>query len=118
MLRKISDAALKPLAKKLHQDHMKTLVIASTMRLSRHYNRATLGRFDRFRRAQFRDNFTALLEENGVPTMPLIELKDGYAIDTSMSLPHLPALLEQSAQIIRERSGVRRSQSDAYRSYF
>ena len=109
---------MKPLAKALHADHMKRLGIARTMHIARTYNRLSARHIDQYRRAQFRRNFPALLRENGAPTTPLIELKDGYAIDTSMSLPHLQTLLDESAQIIAERGGVRRSKTGAYRSYF
>ena len=118
MLKTIRDATLKPLAKHLHQDHMKMLGIANTMRLAHRYNRTALRHIDRARRAQFRDNFARLVAENGAPQTPPIELKDGYAIDTSMKLPFLKRLMEESAQIIAERGGVRRSASGAYRSYF
>src|SRR5205823_13853169 len=49
---------------------------------------------------------------------PPIEMKDGWALDTSMSLPHLDRVLEDSDKIIAERSGQRRSVKGAYRSYF
>jgi hypothetical protein len=109
---------MKPVAKSLHANHMERLGIARTMRLSRVYNGLHGWQIDQYRRAQYRHNFSELLRENGAPTTPPIKLKDGYAIDTSMSLPHLDRLLEESAEIIRERGGVRRSKSGAYRSYF
>jgi hypothetical protein len=63
----------------------------------------------------YREQFEALLAENGGLTRPRIELKDGYAIDTSMSFPHLDRILDVSEEIIEERSGVVRRQ---YRSFF
>jgi hypothetical protein len=45
-------------------------------------------------------------------------MKDGWALDTSMSLPYLDRVLEDSDKIIAERSGERRSSKGAYRSYF
>jgi len=45
-------------------------------------------------------------------------MHDGWVVDTSMSLPHLDRVLEDSEKIIAERSGVRRSVRGAYRSYF
>lgn len=113
-----TDTLLKPFAKKLHENHMQRLGIANTMRISGAYNRVTLRRFDQFRRAQYKGYFHDLLAENVAPITPLIELQDGFAIDTSMSLPYLDKLLEDSSQIIRERGGQRRSQIGAYRSYF
>ena len=59
-----------------------------------------------------------LLEENGGLSRPPIEMKDSWAIDTSMSLPHLDRVLDDSEKIIAERSGQRTSSPGAYRSYF
>jgi hypothetical protein len=58
------------------------------------------------------------LEENGSLTRPPIEMKDGWALDTSMSLPHLDRVLQDSEEIISERSGQRRSSKGAYLSFF
>ncbi len=45
-------------------------------------------------------------------------MPDGWALDTSMSLPHLDRILEDADRIIAERSGVRKSAAGTYRSYF
>jgi Phytanoyl-CoA dioxygenase (PhyH) len=58
------------------------------------------------------------LAENGPLTRPKIKLSDGFAIDDSMSLPHLPQLLDESEKIIAERGGVRNSEKGRYRSHF
>jgi hypothetical protein len=112
------DPLLRPLTKRLHENHMSRLGIANTMRLAHAYNRIKFGRHDDWRRTLYREQLAALLEENGAPTRPRIEMKDGWAIDTSMSLPHLERVLEDADEIIAERSGVRRSGHGAYRSYF
>jgi hypothetical protein len=112
------DALLRPVAKRLHENHMSRLGIANTMRLAYSYNRLKFGRQDNWRRALYRTQPRTLLEENGSLTGPPIEIKDGWAIDTSMSLPHLDRVLEDSEKIIAERSGERRSSKGAYRSYF
>jgi len=112
------DTILRPLAKRLHANHMSRLGIANTMRLARAYNRIKFGRQDDWRRSLYRERFAALLEENGPPTRPRIVMQDGWAIDTSMSLPHLDRVLDDSEKIIAERCGVRRSTQGAYRSYF
>jgi hypothetical protein len=112
------DAFFGPIAKRLHENHMARLGIANTMRLAYSYNRLKFGRQDNWRRDLYRTQLRTLLEENGSLTRPLIELKDGWAIDTSMSLPHLDRVLEDSEKIIAERSGERRSSKGAYRSYF
>ena len=92
---------------------MSKLGIATTMRLARDYNWMKYRRQHAWRDRLYREQFEALLAENG-PHPPRIELKDGYAIDTSMSFP-LYRILDVSEEIIKERSGVVRRQ---YRSFF
>ena len=108
----------RPIADRLHANHMSGLGIANTMRLAYSYNRFKFGRQDDWRRTLYRTQLSALLEENGSLTGPPIKMKDGWALDTSMSLPHLGRILEDSDKIIAERSGERRSSKGAYRSYF
>ena len=105
------DTVLRPLAKRLHANHMSLLGIANTMRLAHAYNRLKYRRRDGWRRSLYRERFAELLEENGPPAAQRIEMKDGWAIDASMSLPHLHRVLEDAEEIIAERSGVRRSNS-------
>lgn len=112
------DTIFRPVAKQLHENHMARLGISNTMRLAHSYNRLKFGRQDDWRRALYRTQLKHLLEENGSLMRPLIEIKDGWAIDTSMSLPHLGRVLEDSEKIIAERSGERRSSKGTYRSYF
>ena len=112
------DAFFRPLAAWLHSDHMSRLGIANTMHLAHAYNRIKFGRQDDWRRSLYREEFTALLDENGPPTRSRMKMQDGWAIDTTMSLPHLDRVLDDSEKIIAERSGVRRTISGAYRSYF
>jgi hypothetical protein len=111
------DALIRPLAERLNADHMSALGIANTMRLAHAYNRLKLHRQDAWRRALYRQHLTALLDENGPPPTPRIRLEDGWAIDTSMSLPHLDRILEDAEEIIAERAGTRRKKG-SYRSYF
>lgn len=112
------DAIFRPVVNRLHENHMARLGIANTMRLAYSYNRLKFGRQDDWRRALYRTQLRTLLEENGSLMRPPIELKDGWALDTSRSLPHLDRVLEDSDKIIAERSGQRRSSKGAYRSYF
>jgi hypothetical protein len=112
------DDAARPLAKQLHENHMARLGIGDTMRLAHAFNRAKFGPHDDWRRTLYRDRLANLLDENGAPARSHIELHDGWALDTSMSLPHLDRVLADSEQIIAERSGARRSNVGAYRSYF
>jgi hypothetical protein len=106
------------LAKQLQENHMSHLGIGNTMSLAHAHNRRRFGREDQWRRRLYRNGFEALLEKNGPQKCPRIEMHDGWAIDTSMSLPHLDHVLEDSEEIIAERCGIRKSASGAYRSYF
>src|SRR5262245_35741776 len=112
------DDLFRPLAKKLHEDHMRRLGIADTMRLAYFYNQAKYGRLDDWRRSLFEHEFSSLVDENGPFTRPPLEMHDGWAIDSSMSLPHLDRVLEDSEKLIAQRRGVRKSTPGAYRSYF
>ena len=109
---------LRPLAKRLQANHMAVLGIANTMRLAHAYNRARFRRQNVSRCSLYHQRFGELLDDNGPPTRPAIEMRDGWAIDNSMSLPHLDRVLEDSEKIIAERAGERRSSKGAYRSYF
>jgi hypothetical protein len=102
----------------VQENHMSHLGIANSMRLAYAYNRIQYRRQHTWRRALYRRQLAALLEENGSPTRPRIQMKDGWAIDTSLSWPHLDRVLEDSDKIIAERSGARISKTGAYRSYF
>jgi hypothetical protein len=97
---------------------MSHLGIANTMRLARVTNRIRFRKQDQLRRDLYRNQFSALLEENEAPTRPTLQIKDGWVVDTSLSLPHLDRVLEDSEKIIAERSGTRPSLDDSYRSYF
>ena len=112
------DTFVRPIARLLHGNHMSRLGIANTMRLAYFYNRLKFRRQNSWRRALYQTQLSTLLEENGGLSRPPIEIKDGWALDTSMSLPHLDRVLEDSEKIIAERSGERRSSKGAYRSYF
>ena len=115
--RRLHARLLPPTAQRLQANHMSRLGIANTMRLAYSYNRLKLRRQDDWRRTLYRTQLKTLVEENGSLTRPPIEMKDGWALDTSMSLPHLDRVLEDSDKIIAERSGERRSSKGAYRSY-
>src|SRR5258707_9975825 len=97
------DSLFRPIAKRLHENHMSRLGIASTMRLAHAYNRLKFGRQDDWRPGLYREHLAELLEENGVPTRPRLAMKDGWALDRSGSLPHLDRVLADSEKIIAER---------------
>jgi hypothetical protein len=118
MIGSILDFACRPLARRLHDGHMRRLGIAPTMRLARAYNRLKFGRQERWRRRLFRTELASLLEENGPRQRRPLEMCDGWAIDRSGALPHLDRVLEDADKIIAERAGVRQTAQGAYRSYF
>jgi hypothetical protein len=101
----------------LQARHMSRLGIRNTMRLAGVCNRIQHSGEDRWRRSLYQDQLDALLAENGAPAFPSVSMHDGFAIDTSLSLPHLDRVLEDSEKIIAERSGAR-FPGDSYRSYF
>jgi hypothetical protein len=92
-------------AGKLEDDHNRLLGSNATMSLARRFNRVKNRRQVRFREEQFR-RLDALLRENGAPATPRIELRDGFAIDTSRALPHLERMIEDAQHVIEERRGV------------
>jgi hypothetical protein len=112
------DALIRPLAERLQDDHMSSRGIADTMRIAHAYNLCRLHHEDERRRELYEHQLGALLEENTLPKRPLIEIKDGWAIDRSMSLPHLDRVLKEADTIIAERRGSRKSAPGTYRSYF
>ena len=112
------DAVFRPLARRLHQNHMSLLGIANTMRLAHAYNRLKFQRQDDWRRELYHTQLDALLDENGGCSQAPSALPDGWVIDSSMSLPHLDRVLDDSEEIIAQRAGQRHSKAGAYRSYF
>lgn len=105
-------------AMRLHENHNSLLGIANTMRLARAYNGIKFRRQVEWRRAMYESQFSALLEENGPLTRAPMQIRDGWALDTSMSLPHLNRVLEDSEKIIAERAGTRTTPKGTYRSFF
>src|ERR1700685_4575263 len=83
------DAVIRPLARRLHENHMARLGIRRTMRLARFYNRLKFRHQDDWRRTLCETQLDALLDENGRTTRQRVEMRDGWVIDASMSLPHL-----------------------------
>ncbi|HEX5138377.1 MAG TPA: hypothetical protein VFY93_15480 [Planctomycetota bacterium] len=92
-------------AAKLEHDHNRMLGSRATMGIARSFNGWKNRRCVRFREEKYR-SLDELIRENGAPKGPAIELKDGWAIDTSRTLPHLDRLLQESQEIIAERGGV------------
>ncbi len=105
-------------AERLQANHNSRLGIVNTTGLARAYNSLRFRQQVKWRRELYQTQFSALLGENGPVTRPPIQMNDGWAIDTSMSLPHLDRVLKDSEEIIAERAGVRISATGKYRSYF
>jgi len=105
-------------ARWLHWNHNSRLGIANTTHLAQAYNRIRYQRQIRWRGRVYRSQLSTLLDENGPCTRPPLRMKDGWAIDTSMSLPHLDRVLADSEEIIAERSGSRITPAGSYRSFF
>lgn len=102
----------------LSHGHMERLGIANTMSLAHAYNLRRFAREDAWRRRLYREQLHDLLENNDPLTQPPVDLYDGWAIDTSMTLPHLDRVLADADRIISERAGNPLKARGSYRSYF
>jgi len=113
MLDKIVNTAFMPVARVLQYDYvtkpMRPLGTNNTMKIARAYNYMINGRYHKHREHQYRSNFDELMNENGPPVSPVNEIKDGWALDTSRTLPHLERLLLDTGEIINEYGGVKRT---------
>ncbi|MGH7179870.1 MAG: hypothetical protein ACREJC_21015 [Tepidisphaeraceae bacterium] len=101
----ITAPVVRPFAYFLEKNDMQMLGLGTTMRLASRFNRLSFGSNQRMRAQLLREEFESLIEENRAPTHPPIEMKDGWAIDTSLTLPHLPQLLKDAGAIIELRGG-------------
>jgi len=113
MLAKLVDRAISPFARVLQYDYvdypMRPLGKNNTMKIARAYNSLVYGRYYKYRRAQYLNNFDELIRENGEPAAAPVEIRDGWALDTSGTLPHLQQLLSDADEIIKERGRVKRT---------
>jgi hypothetical protein len=113
----VADKAMAPLARSLDADKMARLGIRNTMRLAKRYNGLLYGHYQRYRVSEYRDRFRDLAEENGGLGGDHLRMEDGWALDTSMSLPHLGDLLRDADEVIAERAGTGPI-DDRYRAFF
>jgi hypothetical protein len=112
------DLLMRPAAQKLDANKMALLGIRNTMKIAKLYNRFLYGHYQVARQAAYRSRFLDLLEANGgVPDLSHNLLKDGFALDTSLSLPHLKTMLREADQVIEERGGIS-DVDDRYRAFF
>ena len=117
MISEAIDKAVKPVAVLLQANkYMETVGVGNTMKIARAYHRLKYGRYYAYRKTQYINHFDELIRENGMPVSPVKEIKDGWYIDTSCTLPHLKQLLADAREIIKERGGVKRP--GASRPYF
>ena len=102
-----------------NEENMERYGIRNIMRAAKLYNRWRY--HDRAKRHDnaYKTHLDQLLIENAGPGLGQhrkIELNDGWALDTSQSLPGLDRLLDEAGQVARERAG--RIHSDIQRPYF
>lgn len=113
MLAKIINKAFMPIARVLQYDYvekpMRPLGTNNTMKIARAYNRFVYGKYYEYRKNQYLHRFDELIRENGQPVSTINEIKDGWALDTSGTLPHLKQLLLDAGEIIKERGRVKRT---------
>jgi hypothetical protein len=102
MLGNVLDRAVRPVARALDANYMQRLGIATTMRLAYGYNKFKYARHQRFRVDQAH-RLGRLLPQIASPSPPAVRMHDGYAIDTSQSLPFLAELIEAGERIIAKR---------------
>lgn len=114
----VLDRTMKPVARRLDADKMALLGIRNTMRLAKRYNRLLYGRYQLYREQMWPERFDELAEEaGGSTTGGHVRMRDGWALDTSQSLPYLGELLQQADEAIEERAG-RAPVDDRYRAFF
>lgn len=113
----LADRVARPLARRLDDNKMALLGIRNTMRVARGYNRLLRGRRQRMREAAWSERFADLAPAAGGSVPPPIRIEDGWALDTSGSLPHLDEMLGAADEVIAERGGFA-AVDDRYRAFF
>ena len=95
------------------ENGMRRFGIANVMRLAKGYNRVRYRERWNKHLAAYLAELPQLLQENGDPSFspakPRLKMKDGWALDTSRSLPHLDRLLAESSEVIEERGEIGRA---------
>lgn len=104
----VIDRVVGPVGRAVHADHMRRLGLTRSMRMAKAYNRMRYGHIKRAHFDACHNDLDELLEENGWSTAQhaRVEMHDGWAIDTSGTLPHLEELLAVTDRLIEERGGV------------
>jgi hypothetical protein len=96
--------ALVPFAQAIQKEDARRLGLLNTGAIARTLNRRAR-RFIDFRRRLYEERFEELLAGNGRPPARRIEMRDGFFIDESRSLPHLDALLADGRDLIELYAG-------------
>jgi hypothetical protein len=111
MLKRLTTNLLKPHAEDWVKDAgLKRRGTRHLMTWAKRYNRWLYSEKRARYEAAYRHERDALLRENGGdPSRHPMVLRDGWALDTSMSLPHLEELLRDANKIVDERGGKRHS---------
>ncbi len=89
------------------EENLERYGIRNIMRMAKSYNRWRYRERSRRHLHAYATELENLLIENGGPgtQRPKIALEDGWAIDTSRSLPGLDRLLDEAGQVAHERAG-------------
>ena len=102
----------------LMASNMQWLGIRRTRRAAAFYNQFRCKEQDERRRKLYRENFDELIEENGAPVGQPNMMKNGWALDTSRTLPGIDELIAESEEIIAERGLKATKRPDTYRAFF
>ena len=101
------------------EENMERYGIRNIMRAAKLYNRWRYHERAKRHDNAYKTHLDQLLIENAGPGFgqhPKTVLNDGWAMDTSQSLPGLDRLLDEAGQVVRERAG--KIHSDIQRPYF
>ena len=102
----------------LMASNMQRLGIRRTRRAAAFYNQFRCKEQDERRRKLYRKNFDELIAENGAPGGQPNVMKNGWALDTSRTLPGIDELIAESEEIIAERGLKATKRPDTYRAFF
>jgi len=95
----------KSVAWHLTKNNSEDFGMKNRMRVAKLYNYLRNGRSQRVRRAAYRHHFDALIADNGSLRTTPIRIQDGWAVDSSRTLPHLEAFVRDAHTVIQERGG-------------
>lgn len=87
----------------VESEDMEWFGIRNLMRTAKAYNLLRSGRTSLHRARLYRSRWPELAAADGPPAAAPVVMQDGWAIDTSLSNPHLPRLLQDAEQVIAER---------------